>query len=87
MPFSPLSASVTWFWLPTLPIERRAHGTHVKDAVVLKEYVALHIVRLPLASWPLSGVSEERASTLESVCGRNISAWALPSRASPALTL
>ena len=25
------------FWLPTLPKERRAHGKHVIDAVVLKE--------------------------------------------------
>ena len=37
---------------------------HVKDAVVLKEYVALHVSVLLLASWPLSGVSEDCASTL-----------------------
>ena len=42
----------------------------------------------PLASWPLSGVSVDCASTLESVCASTgHSAWALASRVSPDLTL
>ena len=34
------------FWLPTLLTERHAHRKDVKDAVVLKEYVALYVVSL-----------------------------------------
>ena len=76
------------FWLPTLPAKRHAHGKHVKDAAVLKEHVALQLSVLPLASWPLSGVSEDCASTLESVCGKYGSlSMGAASRASPALTL
>ena len=59
------------FWLPTLPTERHVHGNHAKDAAVLKEYVALTGCQSCHSRLvPLSGVSEDCASTLESVCGK-----------------
>merc|ERR1712012_1237169 len=59
------------FWLPTLPTERHVHGKHANDAAVLKEYVALTGCQSCHSRLvPLSGVSADCASTLESVCGK-----------------
>ena len=63
---SVLSASITWFLAHHAAYREAYFRKHVKDAVVMNEYVAFHVVSLLLASWPLSGVSRDCASTLRS---------------------
>ena len=63
---SVLSASIAWFLAPHAAYREVYFRKHVKDAVVMNEYVAFHIVSLLLASWPLSVVSKDCASTLRS---------------------
>ena len=58
------------FWLSTLPTERHVHGKHTNDVAVLKEYVALTGCQSCHSRLvPLSGVSADCASTLESLRG------------------
>ena len=54
-----------------------------QNAAVLKEHVAFQLSVLPLASWPLSGVTEDCASTLESVCGTSLPVRAVQVTAVP----
>ena len=73
------------FWLPTLLVERRAHGKLVKDAVVLQEYMAL---QLSVCHSRLRSVSEDCASTLEKHGSLSTGdRKRVASIASPALTL
>ena len=61
-----LSASITWFLAATLPTERRVHGEHANEIAELTEYVALTCCQSRHSRLvPLSGVSEDCASTFE----------------------
>ena len=61
-------ASVTWFLAPHAAYRKACSRKSRQNAAVLKEHVAFQLSVSPLASCPLSGVSEDCASTLESVC-------------------
>ena len=55
---SVLSALITWFLAPHAAYREAYLRQHVKDAVVMKEYVVLYVDSLLLASLHPSGVSK-----------------------------